>query len=148
MRTLVVERTLKAPIEGVFDVLADHGNYKQFRAISDSKLLRQGEPPPNGVGAVRWVAVPPMLRFTEEITGFDRPNGFEYLINKANLPLEHHGGAVRLEPDGDRTKAVWTSSFSVPLTGGGPAGERVWELMLRRGFNRTLEDAERIAGAS
>jgi uncharacterized protein YndB with AHSA1/START domain len=145
VRSIRVERTLDVPIEAVFDVLADHARYDRFRALSSSELVREGDPAPNGVGAVRRVGARPFLRFEEEITAFDRPSRLDYVITKLNVPFSHDGGQVRLEPRDGGTHVTWTSSFSVPLSGGGPVAERVWALMLRRGFTRTLEDAERLS---
>ena len=53
MRSVHVTRTIPAPAEEVFDRLADHANYDRFRPIHGSKLLRDGSPSPNGVGALR-----------------------------------------------------------------------------------------------
>jgi uncharacterized protein YndB with AHSA1/START domain len=38
MRTVHVTRTIPAPIEDVFDRLADHANYDRFRGIRSSDL--------------------------------------------------------------------------------------------------------------
>ena len=144
MRSVRVERTLDAPIEAVFDVLADHANYDRFGSIRRSELVSEGEREPNGVGAVRRIWIGP-LTFDEAITAFDRPARLDYLIVKLNVPFRHQGGSMRLEPRDGGTHVVWTSEFSVPLTGGGAIGERIWALALSRGFAATLEDAGRIA---
>ena len=41
MGSVHVTRTIPAPTEDVFDLLADHANYDRFRAIDGSKLLRR-----------------------------------------------------------------------------------------------------------
>jgi uncharacterized protein YndB with AHSA1/START domain len=145
MRSLHVTRTIPAPPEAVFDRLADHANYDRFRPIHASRLLREGEPAPNGVGALREIKVRP-LTFEEEITAYDRPTRLDYLIVKLNVPFEHHGGSITLTPDGQGTRVDWRSSFSVPVPVIGPAIELPWFLTLRRGFNRVLEDVERMTG--
>lgn len=145
MRTVQVERTLKAPLQKAFDLLTDHANYKQFRGINDSELMEEGERDRNGVGAMRRVVVGP-LRFEEEVTEYDSPNRMSYMIKKINVPFEHHGGRISLKEFGSVTHAVWTSTFRVPIPVIGGAVERlVWSPALSRGFKRVLEDIDRLA---
>ena len=144
MRSLHVTRTIPAPVGAVFDLLADHANYDRFRPIHDSELVREGEPPPNGVGALRRIKVRPLV-FDEEITAYERPTRLDYLIVDLNVPFEHHGGTIRLSGEGDATEVDWQTSFTVPVPVIGRAIELPWFLTLRRGFNRVLEDVERMA---
>jgi hypothetical protein len=144
MRTLQVTRTISAPAEAVFDLLADHASYDRFRPIHASELVREGDPPPNGVGALRRIKVRPLV-FDEEITAYERPTRLDYLIVKLNVPFEHHGGTIRLSREGDATHVDWRSSFTVPIPVVGRAIEIPWLMTLRRGFSRVLEDVERLA---
>ena len=143
MRSIHVTRTIPAPAEEVFDVLADHANYDRFRAIHGSELIREGTPAPNGLGALRRIKVWP-LTFEEEITAYDRPSRLDYLIVKLNVPFHHDGGKITLTPDGDATRVDWRSSYSVPTPVVGGLQELIWQPVLARGFRRTLEDVERI----
>lgn len=145
MRSIRVERTLDAPIEGMFDVLADHANYDRFRGIRRAELVRSGEKDANGVGALRRVWIGPLV-FDEEITAFERPNRLDYLIVKLNVPFTHEGGSIRLEPaDGGGTHVVWTSSFEIPIPVIGGISTRLFARSLSRGFAGTLEQSERQA---
>jgi uncharacterized protein YndB with AHSA1/START domain len=146
MRTIHVTRTIPAPAETVFDRLADHANYDRFRPIHASELVREGDPAPNGVGALRRIKVRPLV-FEEEITAYERPSRLDYLIVKLNFPFDHHGGSIRLTPDGEGTHVDWRSSFTVPVPVVGRAIEIPWEITLRRGFRQVLEDVERMVGA-
>ena len=143
MRSVHVTRTIPAPAEEVFDLLADHGNYDRFRAINGSKLLREGDPAPNGIGALREIKVRP-LTFEEEVTAYERPSRLDYLIVKLNVPFEHHGGTITLSPEAGATKVDWRSSFTVPTPIVGGIEELVWQPVLARGFRRVLEDIERM----
>jgi uncharacterized protein YndB with AHSA1/START domain len=143
MRTVHVTRTIPAPAEPIFDLLADHARYDRFRGIRGSELLSEGEPPPNGVGAMRGVLIGP-LRFDEEIKGYERPTKLDYLIVRINSPYEHEGGHIRLSEDGGSTTVEWRSEFRVPVPVIGPAMELAWFVALRRGFRRVLEDVERM----
>jgi uncharacterized protein YndB with AHSA1/START domain len=143
MRSVHVTRTIPAPAEAVFDVLADHANYDRFRSIHGSELIGEGTPAPNGVGALRRIKVRPLV-FEEEITAYERPTRLDYLIVKLNVPFHHDGGSITLTPEGDATRVDWRSSFSVPTPVVGGPEELIWQPVLARGFRRTLEDVERI----
>ena len=143
MRSIHVTRTIPAPAEAVFDLLADHANYDRFRPIHASELIREGDPPPNGLGALRRIKVRP-LTFEEEITAYERPSRLDYLIVKLNVPFEHHGGTIRVDQAGDATDVDWRSSFTVPTPVIGGLEELVWVPVLARGFRHVLEDIERM----
>jgi uncharacterized protein YndB with AHSA1/START domain len=142
MRSIVVTRTIPGPPEPIFELLTDHANYERFPGITASELLREGDPAPNGVGAVRRIKSTP-LRFDEEITAYERPARLDYLIVDLNVPFEHRGGSIRLTPDGDGTHVDWRSSYSVPTPLIGGLQEVIWKPLLTRGFRRVLEDVER-----
>jgi uncharacterized protein YndB with AHSA1/START domain len=144
-RSIRVERRLDAPPEGVFENLADHARYDRFDGIRRSVLAERGNPEPNGLGAVRWLWVGP-LRFEEEITAFEPPSRLDYLITDVKaLPFRHEGGSIRLEPDGTGTRAVWTSSFEIPIPLIGSAMDRVFKGQLERGFGRLLEQSAELS---
>jgi hypothetical protein len=143
MKSIHVTRTIPAPAEAVFDRLADHANYDRFRGIHGSELLREGEPAPNGLGALRRITVRPLV-FEEEVTHYERPHRFDYLIVKLNVPFEHEGGSIRLTTEDGRTHVDWRSTFRVPTPVIGGLEELVFLPMLNRGFGRVLEDVERM----
>jgi len=91
-------------------------------------------------------AAPSPIRFDEVIKVFDRPHRLGYRIIRSNLPIEHSGGLIQLEPAGAGTRALWTSMFrsTVPLLEA-PTGALL-ALSLKRGFRRMLEDADLLAG--
>jgi uncharacterized protein YndB with AHSA1/START domain len=119
MKTITVKRTIPAPIEKVFAILADHANYKLLPGVKDSKLIKTGGPSKNGVGAVRYIDAG-LARFTEEITRFDEPKRMDYRIIKSFPPLRHEGGSLRLTKKAGGTEVIWTSTIGarVPLVGG------------------------------
>ena len=57
MQTIDITETLPLTPERVFDLLADHANYHRFPGVTASELLKEGEPAPNGLGAIRRVAL-------------------------------------------------------------------------------------------
>jgi hypothetical protein len=147
MPTVEVTRTIQAPREAVFDVLADHANYDRFRGIRGSELVRDGDPPPNGVGALRRILIGP-LRFDEEITVYEPPSRLDYLIVGLNVPFDHDGGQIRLSEVDGATRVDWTSTFRVSTPVVGRVQELAWAPAVRRGFRRVLEDVELILRGS
>lgn len=139
--------TLAAPIEGVFEAMADHGRYDRFRPIKASELLKEGDTDRNGVGAVRRLHSTGM-RFDEEVTAYEWPRRLDYRIIDVSIPLEHDGGSISLEPAGEGTKVVWTSSFRITVPGLGAVIGVPFAVGLKRSFRQMLEDAAELANQS
>jgi len=114
MRTVNVQRTIKAPIEKVFDLISDHANYKDFPGVKDSELVKKGKPHKNGVGAVREIDTGSVW-FKEEITAYEHPTRLDYQIIESRPPIEHKGGSVRLEATADGTKVTWTTTLRIKI---------------------------------
>jgi uncharacterized protein YndB with AHSA1/START domain len=146
MKTVTVTRTINAPIEKVFDLLADHANYKANFGVKESKLLKEGKPDRNGLGAVRYIDAG-IMRFEEEITHYERPRRFDYLITKCSAPLEHQGGSIRFESVGNATRVTWTSTMRmrVPIVGG--LLSRVLASKIGQAFGSMLKETERRLAA-
>ncbi|PTU31735.1 SRPBCC family protein [Stenotrophobium rhamnosiphilum] len=142
MQTIVVKRTIKAPIEKVFDMLSDHANYKDFPGVKDSELVKKGKPHKNGVGAVREIDAGTAW-FREEITAYERPVRLDYLITKSRPPMEHKGGSVRLEATAAGTEVTWSSTLRIriPLIGG--LVTKLVAPQLAKAFAGTLKSVEK-----
>ena len=148
MATIRLEKTVAAPIHYVFELLSDHGNYTRFRGIRSSVVVRDGVPAPNGLGAVRRIALGPIV-FEEEITAYEPPTRMDYLIREVNLPVDHRGGTITLSSAGDAaTQVLWISEFvtRIPLISGsvGAAGAALFKL----GFAGMLNQIERSHGTA
>lgn len=111
-------RQVGAPPEVVFDVLTDHRRYAEITPMRRSVLERDGEPAPNGVGAIRALhSVGPPLR--EEVIAYEPPSRFSYKI-LSGVPVRDHVGTVELTPSGGGTKVVYAihTTPTVPVVGG------------------------------
>lgn len=105
MASFTFTRHIAAPPQTVFDVLTDHRRYAAITPLRKSVLEREGEPAPNGVGAIRVLsAVGPPLR--EEVIAHDSPTRFSYKL-LTGIPVRDHVGTVELSPEGDGTKMVY-----------------------------------------
>jgi uncharacterized protein YndB with AHSA1/START domain len=137
-----VERTIRASPDRVFDVLADHENYREFPLISSSSLSRPGTEEPGGVGAVRRIGIGPAV-FDEEITAFDRPHRIDYLIIRVNLPIRHEGATVVLTPTGGGTTVRWTSTMHLTVPVAGALLDRLSKPLVDAAFSRVLAAVDR-----
>ncbi|HEV7616216.1 MAG TPA: SRPBCC family protein [Solirubrobacterales bacterium] len=118
MASFTYKREVAAPPQTVFDVLTDHRRYPEITPLRKAELEREGEPAPNGVGAIRKLsAVGPPLR--EEVLAYVPGKRFSYTL-LSGLPVRDHVGTVELTPSGDGTSVVYAvrTTPTVPLVGG------------------------------
>jgi uncharacterized protein YndB with AHSA1/START domain len=117
MASFTYVRQVAAPPEIVFDVLTDHRRYTEITPLRRAELEREGEPEPNGVGAIRvlGVAGPPMR---EEVLAYERPRRFSYTL-LSGLPVRDHVGTVELEPKDGGTEVTYAvkTTPTIPLAG-------------------------------
>jgi len=110
-------REVAAPPEVVWDVLTDHRAYADFTAMRASELEREGEPAPNGVGAIRVLrAVGPPLR--EETIVYEAPERFSYKL-LSGAPVRDYVGTVKLAPSGSGTEITYAVRTIPTLPVGG-----------------------------
>lgn len=117
MASFTFIREVKAAPETVFDVLTDHRGYADITPVRKSELEREGEPAPNGVGAIRVLStVGPPLR--EETIVYEEPSRFSYKL-LSGAPLRDHVGTVELTPQDGGTKVTYAvrTTPTVPLVG-------------------------------
>lgn len=108
-------RQIAAPPAVVWEVLADHRRMPEWAPPRKAEIEREGEPAPNGVGAIRVLhAVGPPIR--EEITAFEPPRRFEYTM-LSGAPVRNYRAKVVLTPSGSGTEVDWSVSLTprVPL---------------------------------
>lgn len=143
MASFTYVRQVAAPPETVFAVLTDHRRYAEITPMRRSTLEREGEPPPNGVGAVRVLSsVGPPLR--EEVLSYEPPERFSYkLISGA--PVRDHVGTVQLTPSGSGTEMVYAVRTNPTLPLVGPAVVGVVKLAIRSLIRGIAAESERQA---
>jgi uncharacterized protein YndB with AHSA1/START domain len=117
MASFTFVREIAAPPETVFEVLTDHRGYVDITPVRKVEMEREGEPAPNGVGAIRVLrSVGPPLR--EEVLAYESPSRFSYTV-LSGLPVRDHVGTVELTPNGTGTKVVYAvrTHATVPVVG-------------------------------
>jgi hypothetical protein len=138
-------REIGAPPEVVFDVLTDHRRYAKLTRLRKSELEREGEPAPNGVGAIRVIhAVGPPLR--EEVVAYERPTRFSYKV-LSGAPIRDHLGSARLSPTEAGTELTYTVRMTptVPVVGAAVVG--IVKLGIGQLIDGVTAEAERRAVA-
>lgn len=135
MINLRVERMIAAPAERVFAWLADPTNLKASALIFRAGWSK-GSPQP-GVGATRdALALGMWLR--EEITAYDPPRSYSYLIVRSFPPIDHQGGTLTFTAANDGTHVEWVTALTFPARGGGRAAELITCPLFRSGFRAIL----------
>jgi uncharacterized protein YndB with AHSA1/START domain len=145
MASFTFERQIAAPPETVFEVLTDHRNYAKITPMRKSVLEREGDPAPNGVGAIRLVfLVGPPLR--EEVVVYEPPTRFSYTV-LSGAPIRDHLGTVELTPHGGGTRVVYVVRMTPTLPLGGAAVIGAVKFGIRRLLGGIRAESERRTAA-
>jgi len=86
--------------------------------------------------------------FREEITAYDRPRSYSYLILRSFPPFRHDGGTLTFTPagsgtGGSGTHVDWLTNYSHPAWAGGSLLEAVSYRLLRSSFLAILDACAR-----
>ena len=135
MVKLHAERTIAAPPERVFDWLADPANLTASPLVLKAGWAKGSSGP--GVGARREV-IGVGVWFREEITAYDAPQSYSYLILRSFPPSDHEGGTLTFTPSGDGTHVDWVTTYTIPARAGGKVMEAVSSPLFRSTFRAIL----------
>ena len=132
MQAFELVEKIPAPPEQVFGVLADHRGLADWTSAREVVLRQEGDPPPNGLGAIRVVRTSG-LAVEEEITGFDPPKRLSYRIS-GGLPIRDHRAEIQVAPHADGSEVRWIVSFRPRIPGTGA----LLAFLIRRGLQDML----------
>jgi Polyketide cyclase / dehydrase and lipid transport len=118
-----VIKTSSAPREKVWALVSNGAGWKDWAGVLRSSLEREGQPPPDGVGSIRRLGIPP-LGSREEVVEWDPPSHLGYVI-LSGMPVRNYRADIRLEDrvagDGVSKMTIidWSATFDpmVPGTG-------------------------------
>jgi uncharacterized protein YndB with AHSA1/START domain len=136
-------RHVDAPPEIVFEVLTDHRRYPELTPLRKATLEREGDPAPNGLGAIRVLsAVGPPMR--EEVIAYEPPSRFAYKL-LSGLPFRDHVGTVELTPLDQGTQVIYAvhTTPTVPL--GGFVAMAVLKQAIKQLLGGVTKESERRA---
>lgn len=136
-------RDVAAPPEVVFDLFTDHRGYARITRLRSAELECEGDPAPNGVGAIRVLrSVGPPLR--EEVIAYEPPRRFSYKI-LSGVPVRDHVGTVELSPSDGGTRVVYVVRMLPTVPIGGGAVVAVTKLAIKQLLDGVTAEAERRA---
>jgi hypothetical protein len=125
----------RAPVEAIWPLVGEATRWKEWTWLTRTSLLRQGVPPPDGVGALRRFAFGPGGS-QEEVVAWDPPRHLGYVAVRG-LPVRLYRADVHLDPDGASTRVTWRCRVEARIPGTGAALRFVLQRMVR-GFARRL----------
>jgi carbon monoxide dehydrogenase subunit G len=135
-------RQVAAPPEVVFDVLTDHRRYTEITPLRKAELEREGEPAPNGLGAIRVLSALPGPPMREEVIGYERPNRFSYKI-LSGLPVRDHVGTVELKAAGGGTEVAYAVKTTPTIPLAGPVFMAILKKAIRDLISGVAKESER-----
>lgn len=114
-----IEATSTAPIELVFQVIADAPGWSRWNtSIGRASWETEGDPAPWGVGAVRALGAKSGPLSKERIVEFEAPTHQAYVIVSGPMPVKGYRADVRLTstPEGG-THISWKGSWKTRVPG-------------------------------
>ena len=144
MIDFTLSRITWAPISTVFDIMTDHRKQADYVWLfQGSSLDKEGDPAPNGTGAVR------RLRsfggtFIEQNDDNERPVRWDYTV-RSGAPLRDHLGTITLHETDTGTKIDWHINAEVKIPGidwlAGPTFKKFIGVLL----DSAIHEAERCS---
>ena len=129
--------TSKASREQVWRLIADITTWSDWGGWSSATREREGDPPPDGVGAVRKLKRFPTTT-VEEVTAFEPNARLGYKLLKG-LPLRDYAAEITLgDAPAGGTEITWRAEFDTTWVPGIKTG-------LERFFPTTVEQLARGA---
>jgi hypothetical protein len=130
----------RAPIDAVWPLIGEARLWKEWTFLDRTELLEEGDPAPDGVGALRR-----FTRFgigsTERVVAWDPPRHLGYTIEKG-FPVRNYRADVTCTADGPGTLVTWAATFDTLIPGTG----RIMVLVLNRLLRGFATGAARHAG--
>jgi len=123
MRSFASETRIRAPRDRVFAVMTDHARYAAWGPSRRVDVDPEGDPAPNGLGAVRNFRSGP-LTTREEVVGWEPPVRMAYQV-VSGVPVRDYRSEMVLDEDGDHTVLRWSSTFRPLIPGTGWLLERL-----------------------
>ena len=142
MAKQVVEASARstAPPGAVWSLAADSATYPDWGTWDARSLVREGSPPPEGLGAVRALTTGRIV-VHEEIMVFEPPHRVGYRL-LSGLPLRNYEALITLEPaDDGGTLITWRSEFSAKFPGTGGLFRRRLQALFEELVKRLAQSA-------
>jgi polyketide cyclase/dehydrase/lipid transport protein len=145
-----VNRTSSAPAATLFTLVTDGANWSRWAKpiVVQSSWVRQGDPAPAGIGAVRKIGMWPVL-MREETVGYEQDRRHVYKLVGPSTPAKDYSAEVVLTPNpAGGTDIRWTGSFIEGIRGTGPLMRAVFAGSIGYFADRLIKTAEREASGA
>jgi hypothetical protein len=145
-----VNRTSTAPAATLFRLAADGANWSNWAKpmVLQSSWLRQGDPAPGGVGAVRKIGMWPVL-MQEETVEYEQDRRHVYKLVAPATPAKDYVGEVVFTPNAaGGTDIRWSGSFIEGVRGTGPFMRAALGGAIRIFSGQLVKAAERESGGN
>ena len=134
-----------ARIDEVWPLVGQATRWKDWAGFTSARLLEEGDPAPDGVGALRRFGVGPGGS-EERVLVWDAPHHLAYTIVRG-YPVRDYRSDVELRSlEGGGTAIRWHGTFDAKLPGSGHVMQAVTRAMMARFAKRLVRYAERNAG--
>jgi hypothetical protein len=144
MAKVLVRASIEHPIVDVFALVSDHEKFLSGVSGTTTKILKAGAEERNGLGCLREVRVGDRVRYVEEITQWQPPTSFEYVIREASIPIRHYGSRLDFTARQQSTDVAWQSHFDVPIPIIGWAAGLLMKRRYEAAFSAMLSQARVI----
>ena len=131
-----------APAATVWPLVGEASRWKEWAWLTQTSLLREGDPPPDGVGALRRFAFGPGGS-QEEVVAWEPPRHLGYVVVRG-LPVRHYRADVHLDDDGSGTLVTWRCTVEPLVPGTGPILVFALRRMVRGFAARLCRYADRV----
>ncbi|MEA2480777.1 MAG: hypothetical protein QOJ07_2699 [Thermoleophilaceae bacterium] len=136
-----------APRDVVWQVLAEARRYHEWGSWQTTVLDEEGDPAPDGVGAVRRFTRRPVTS-VERVELFEPPERFGYEL-LSGLPLRDYHAVVSLNHADDGGTAIhWRSEFEPKLRGTGRFYKRFVTTVIGQVAKQIAAEADRRRGVA
>ncbi|GAC58114.1 hypothetical protein GOHSU_30_00380 [Gordonia hirsuta DSM 44140 = NBRC 16056] len=113
MRKVTTRRLIDAPVETVFDLLADRENYSTYLPLT-ARLVRPGVDSRQGVGAIHRLGLGP-VGVREKIVEVRPEQSIRYELVTGRLPVREHSGEISFVPHGASTQVDYSMATDLKL---------------------------------
>ncbi len=138
MEEFELSARIQAPPEKVWAVYSDHVGYEEWAGVKGVVLRQQGEPAPNGLGAIRVIRANG-IAIEEEVTAFEPPKRFGYRM-VSGVPVKDYVAEVLFEEADGGTQIRWRVRFAARIPGTGWLMKRV----IKSSLSQMLERLTRV----
>ena len=87
MAEIHVNMYIHAPRDAVFARVSDHERFLRGKGVKSCRVTRDGAGDRNGLGCLREIHTSTGIKFVEEITHFEAPARYDYLIRECTAPI-------------------------------------------------------------